>query len=230
MPTSTSETTSSDALSGGGDDGGGRGITDFAGDTAGALKSTVGDVVGFGADKVKDGAAAGAQAVFKLLWDSIGADGARIVLYIVLVLGAVGMGSVGVARMSGGLKASRPAAQGGRGMSEHETPEEHRRERLGEGQAISLERVEGYLEELLANERRRQTPAEPRLVVLSQGQPTQSSDGIPAKSFGVLNPTRIPIYLGVGGGSPTPEGRAISVAPRALLVLPIAVTQIVLGG
>lgn len=50
-----------------------------------------------------------------------------------------------------------------------------------------------------------------------------------AKSIGVVNPTSVTVYLGVGGGSASATGHAISAGPQSMIVLPVEAKDLELG-
>jgi hypothetical protein len=72
-------------------------VKDAAGAVGGAAKGAVDAVTGAG----KDAAAAGAKAAVGALWDAVGADGARALLYALLVFGGSALAVVGIARATG---------------------------------------------------------------------------------------------------------------------------------
>jgi hypothetical protein len=71
-------------------------VTGIAGDIAGAGAGVAADI---------------AKALVGLIFDAIGADGARILLYVVLVLGGAGLAYLGMARIVG-LRGDTPAPAG----------------------------------------------------------------------------------------------------------------------
>lgn len=75
-------------------------------------------------------------------------------------------------------------------------------------------------------------PAALRTFVLTASEPIQKDDvgdGLTALSVGVINPTAVTVYLGVGGIRPQPGSRAVSVAPLCALVLPVGAQDFELG-
>jgi hypothetical protein len=88
------------------------------------------------------------------------------------------------------------------------------------------------LRELLEQTRLRNKPAEWERIVLTQTNPVYEWVGAvdaPTQSFGLYNPAPIPVYLGLGGGTPTIVAGAPSVPPRSLVVLPVSITSIEVG-
>lgn len=76
-----------------------------------------------------------------------------------------------------------------------------------------------------------QDPAELRVVTLTSGQPTATDRaGGVSRSIGVLNPSAATVWLGIGGARPSAAGRAPSCPPKGLLVLPIMVNDLEIGG
>jgi hypothetical protein len=76
------------------------------------------------------------------------------------------------------------------------------------------------------------TPAELRTHTLdAEHNPRRDNSRVDREclSIGVLNPTELVIFLGLGGASAAQGARGVPVAPESLLVLPIAVTEIELG-
>jgi hypothetical protein len=79
------------------------GVGGAIGGAAGAIKDKV-------TGAAEDAATAGAKAVVGKLWDSVGHDGARALLYALLVFGGVGLAVVGIARATGVGQAAKTAA------------------------------------------------------------------------------------------------------------------------
>lgn len=85
---------------------------------------------------------------------------------------------------------------------------------------------------LLAHQRRQLQPAAIETITLTAGRPVWRSDvgeRLEALSIGLLNPTVIPVYLGIAGNTPTIAGRSPSAPPRGLLVLPVDVRDVEVG-
>jgi hypothetical protein len=78
-----------------------------------------------------------------------------------------------------------------------------------------------------------QTPPELRTIVINPGNNGQyvtlDKSRFEAKSIGIVNPTGVVIYLGVGGVTATPGSRAISIPAQSVRVLPVAVRDLELG-
>jgi hypothetical protein len=70
---------------------------DVAGVVGGAAKDAAGAVTGAGAGV----ATAGAKAAVGALWDAVGKDGSRALLYALLVYGGVALAVIGIARATG---------------------------------------------------------------------------------------------------------------------------------
>lgn len=75
-----------------------------------------------------------------------------------------------------------------------------------------------------------QQPANFQTVVLSATTPIVRDEASrPSMSLGILNPSPVVIFLGIGGGRASEEARAVSVPPGAGLVLPVAVEDLEIG-
>jgi hypothetical protein len=85
------------------------------------------------------------------------------------------------------------------------------------------------LEELVE---RQHEPAHMSTIVLTASNPIVSDrerDRDWTRSIALLNPTSIPIFLGVGGNTASLGGRVPSVPPNALLSLPLAAVDLDVG-
>lgn len=90
-------------------------------------------------------------------------------------------------------------------------------QRAAESAEWATRRMEEHLEQL-------QEPARMVTIALDAVTPIQLDrwrGEQPCRSVGVLNPTSVVTYLGVGGATPRAGNRAVPVAANSLLVLPI---------
>ena len=86
-----------------------------------------------------------------------------------------------------------------------------------------LEHIEDLLDDHLI-------PASLSTVTLKAAQPQVTSDSKDgSRSVGVLNPTPITIYVGIGGAQARAGADAISVPPTSVLVLPVYAEDFVVG-
>jgi hypothetical protein len=53
--------------------------------------------------------------------------------------------------------------------------------------------------------------------------------GLTTASIAILNPTGVPVLLGIGGGAATSQDRAIAIPPESLLVLPVSAGEVEIG-
>lgn len=105
------------------------------------------------------------------------------------------------------------------------TPEDDRRERVGEAQALALEGIESHLEELHEILKRQQQPPEIRLLEFTLAVPQVRVDPTrPSLSISVLNPSAATILVGIGSAASV-SSRAISVRPGSMLTLPVSADQ-----
>jgi hypothetical protein len=98
-------------------------------------------------------------------------------------------------------------------------------------QSAAIETRDAVLE-LLEAERHRQTPARWQPLRFTQANPVQEwSDSVdaPTRSFGIYNPTALPIYVGLGFGSARSNAGAMSVPATSLVILPLAIGTVEVG-
>lgn len=76
-----------------------------------------------------------------------------------------------------------------------------------------------------------QTPPEWRTIAIDGTKGYTTTDKAPweAKSIGILNPTSVSIFVGIGGISATPTSRAPACPPQNMLILPLRDYDIELG-
>lgn len=93
--------------------------------------------------------------------------------------------------------------------------------------------TQGAIGRLLEIARLGQTTPELRTITINPGNvgsyTTVDQSRFEAKSIGILNPTGIAIFVGIGGISATPTSRAPSVPPASLMVLPVLTRNLELG-
>ncbi len=105
-------------------------------------------------------------------------------------------------------------------------------EALAHTREITLQ-TQGAIGRLLEIARLQQTPPELRTIVINPGNNgsyvTLDQGRFEAKSIGVINPTAVPVFLGIGGVSASPTSRAPSCPGQAVIVLPVLVSNLELG-
>jgi len=98
---------------------------------------------------------------------------------------------------------------------------------LGAEIKASSERVHSAFREQL---QRQDTNPDLIPVVLTAGQPIAvDRQGATSLSIGVLNPSDVVIYWGIGGARAEPDGRSIAQPARSLMVLPLRAQDLALG-
>jgi hypothetical protein len=98
-------------------------------------------------------------------------------------------------------------------------------------QSAALETREA-VRELLQLEQDRNRPADWELLRFRQAEPVltwRAAVDEPTRSFGIYNPTALPVYLGLGGGSPSAAAGAAAVRGRSLVILPVAIAALEIG-
>ncbi len=97
-------------------------------------------------------------------------------------------------------------------------------------QAIATRQATDVLLELAE---RQQQPPEMRPIVINPGNNGQyvtvDKSRFQARSIGILNASNVPVFIGIGGVTPTAAARAPVCAAQSFLVLPVLAQDLELG-
>lgn len=74
-------------------------------------------------------------------------------------------------------------------------------------------------------------PAELEMLALDATTPIKRSEWAAGstRSFGVINPNAVTLYLGIGGARAAPNSRALSIGPSSAIILPVYVEDVNVG-